>query len=564
MNINKRLFQVIPVLFLFVLTLVLCPVHFLLNDDYALMQLVAGWRSGTPEFYNVYNNVIYSAPLSLLYRLCGNIPWYPLVQIVILFFASYTIWKTMRKNKSGTLGAVFVLLSFLCLFLCGILPNLVYLQYSIVAAIAGSAACILFLDGETGRGHGYQIILFVLLSFLIRQESGIVMLCMLLGTLAMRHMKKREPIAKKALPRKQGLSELLIISLAVLFCFGAGLVQKSVETSPNVRNYTEFNALRTRYMDYGDHPTYQESDVYQRIGWSENLYDMTRNWFFMDERVSAETLSAILSEGKAPAVSEKLASVPSSFLETLKETNMVRDLFLLFIWLTAATVLCRLLNREYLSALRDCLPAACFFIASLYLCYQGRYPQHAFYVCILPACTLLFYDWTELEKGGRLMQGVMVLALAGMFFLAYNSAEHVVLSSRSGFYQNKEILSDEVDAYAAAHPKDIIITDYSIQGSGKPWKRETDDHPLNRFFWGGWYYQSPFYYTQLQKNGRHPLYAQDFYDSNVRLVSASPKLLEDFLAYLTATYGKTRAIPVLSGPRFTVYRFLLDTGETPR
>lgn len=563
MKIYKRLFQIIPVPVLFASALVLCPVHFMLNDDYALMQLVAGWRSGSPEFYNVYNNVIYSAPLSLLYRLSGNIPWYPLIQIVILFFSSYTIWKTMQRNKSGIRSVIFVFVSFLCFFLCAILPSLIYLQYSVVAAIAGSAACILLLNGETGHGNGFKIVLLVTLSFLIRQESGIVMLCMLLAALIMKNLEKPDSAVRKPFPKMRFQSELLLIALALLLCLGAGLVQKGVENSASLKSYTEFNALRTRYMDYGDHPTYQESDVYQRIGWNESLYKMTRKWFFMDEHVSSESLSAILSERKAPSVSEKLASVLPSFSETLKETNMVRDLFLLFLGLTAATVLCRLLNREYRGALRDCLPAACFFAASLYLCYQGRYPQHAFYVCILPACALLFYDWSDLKKSGRLVQGVVVLALAVMLFLAYNSTEHVVLSSNSGFYQNKEILSNEVDAYATAHPNEILVTDYSIQGAGNPWKQEADDHPLNRFFWGGWYYQSPFYHTQLKKNGRSQLFAQDFYNSNVLLVSSSPELLKDFQDYLTDTYGKTLAIPVSTEPHFTVYRFLLDTGKTP-
>ncbi|MPN06552.1 hypothetical protein SDC9_153808 [bioreactor metagenome] len=158
---------------------------------------------------------------------------------------------------------------------------------------------------------------------------------------------------------------------------------------------------------------------------------------------------------------------------------------------------------------------------------------------------------------------ITIVALAAMLGLSFNSAEHVFALSRSEVCQRQEKLSDEVDEYAVEHSQDIIITDSSIQSIGSPWQTNKNVHPLNRFFWGGWYYHSPFYYEQLKMNGRGGLYSSDFYDEHIQLLNNSPEMLDQLLAYLTDTYGETIAIPVSQEADFTAYRFELVAATNP-
>ncbi|MEA4870406.1 MAG: hypothetical protein VB062_07190 [Christensenella sp.] len=563
MKRKSILFPFAFVIALFAAALLTCPVHFLLNDDYALMQIVASWRSGTPEWFNVHNNVLYSAPISFLYRLWGNIPWYPIIQIAILLLSCLAILRSMQKAVQEKQGKIVMILSFVFLFVSGILPNLIFLQYSIVAAISGTAACILLVHREPGVWGSIKIALFACLSVLIRRETGAVTISMLFAAWVITFFEKSADEGFLRTFKMNFKRTFLPVCLTAVLCLGGIMLQEGVENTPKLKEFMQYNYLRVSYMDYQNYPTYQESDVYRRIGWSEPFYEMTKDWFFMDERFTSDSLSAILAEGRMPALSERLPQIIPTFLATLQISNPVRDLFLLFVGLTGATLLIHLIKRDFLGALRGCIPAACFFAASFYLCYRGRFPQHAFYTCILPACALLFYEWSRLKREGVLVWTITIVALAAMLGLSFNSAEHVFALSRSEVCQRQEKLSDEVDEYAVEHSQDIIITDSSIQSIGSPWQTNKNVHPLNRFFWGGWYYHSPFYYEQLKMNGRGGLYSSDFYDEHIQLLNNSPEMLDQLLAYLTDTYGETIAIPVSQEADFTAYRFELVAATNP-
>ena len=527
--------------------LILCPVHFLLDDDYALMQILAGFRSGTPSFYNVYNNVLYSAPVSLLYRVWGSIPWYPLLEIAaILVSASAILARTLRAaQKQGRIWAA--LLAFLAVFCCAFLPNLIFLQYSTAAAALGAAAAVLLLSHERGDG-AWKIVVLAVWSFLLRAETGYVTLFMLLTALLMRALKK--PAETRPKPR---------VWIAVLLSFAiaaaALLIQKAVEQSADIRAYTAFNAARTAFMDY-PHADFGAA-AYLEAGWTRTFYELTQRWFFLDGRFNTEALEAI--NAAAPGVGRiSLSAAVRAFLKALGATNMVRNLFVLLLGSSGALSLIRLFRRDWRGVLAALLPLGCLAGGGLALSMLGRFPQHAFYALGIPVSALLLYEWAGEQKGKLITRLISLALLFCALLIAVSSARHVYALSHSEEYAVQEARSAAIDAYAGAHPELIVVADYSVRGAGTPWTTARDAHPVNRFFWGGWYYKTPFYEEQLRAVGLDSLDADSFLSGEAVLLSNDEAVLETFTAYLAERGTPAAAECIERNDHFAAYRFAAE------
>lgn len=525
-----------------------CPVHFLLDDDYALMQIVSGLRSGTPALYNVYNNILYSAPLSLLYRAAGNIPWYPLFEIAAIFAAVYAIlFRTLRAAKEEK-RALSCAAFFLAVFAAAFLPNLIFLQYSTAGAALGAAACVLLYTMRR-EDRVWPAVLFAAWSFLLRRETGFVTLAMLLAALLMRLLAKK---AEDSPRPRAGIAVIMAFAL----CFGAFLAQRAAEQSEGIADFTAYNAARTAYMDY-PHAGYDESGVYRELGWSRNFYDLTQRWFFLDARFNADSLEKInAATATAPAAFPARAkAAATTFYKTLFVTNTVRNLFLLMAGASFALALIRILKKDWRGQIRALIPFACLVGAGLLLSYIGRFPQHAFYALALPAVSLLAAEWAKLARGGLITRLAMLGTLLAALFIGTSSVRTVYALSHSEEYRTQEARAEAVDAFALETPDHIVVTDYSVRGAGTPFVTMQSARPLNRFFWGGWYCYSPFYFDQLEANGLPSLDAETFASGRALLLNSDEALLKLFTEYLTETCGPVRAERVVQTEYFTAWKF---------
>ena len=519
---------------LFALALLVCPTHFLLDDDTLLMQLLSGARTGEASYYNVYNSILYSAPISALYRLFPAVEWYPLIQIFILFASGTAVCSVILPLARERGRALPVLLAGIGVFLCMWLPNLIFLQYSVVGAAAGTAACLLALSRMERGGRGWGIAIFGALSFCIRVETGVAMLAMLCaaGLMGLLSGEKAEWKGKI----KSLLGPLVPWVLVGILTLGLGL---AIEHGPEMEDYAAFNHARRDYMDY-PHDDFSENPVFLETGWNRSLYDLVEHWCFLDPRVNTENLHQI----NAAAVHsftplEKLTAAPGLFFSTLGVSNLVRNLFLLLVGLTLALLARRLLGLDVPGLIRGLVPLLAFFAASLLLCYRGRFSQHAFYVVALPALMLLLYEWADLPKAGKLSGCLGGLALFATLFLGVNSAEHVVALANSPVILEEEALNDRINAYARSHGDKIILTDYSLRVFRAPFAPQGEPWARNRFSWGGWYYHSPFYYDQLKENGLSTLTGEALYGGRVLLLNRDEALLQNILAYLSENFGPT-------------------------
>ena len=102
------------------------PVHFMFDDDEALMQILSGTRSGTPHLYDVYNSPLLSAPVSLLYRLIPGIAWYPLLLLAVTVLSCVRCCTLLVPE--GRRFPVAAIVAGPALAACAFLPSAVFLR----------------------------------------------------------------------------------------------------------------------------------------------------------------------------------------------------------------------------------------------------------------------------------------------------------------------------------------------------------------------------------------------------------------------------------------------------
>ena len=128
-----------------------------------------------PSLLNLYSMFLFTAPVSLLYRLIPAIPWFPVVMFLMLaasFAALATIVCRLRVPKPARALLLVVLAS-------SEFMTCVYFSYTIVAFVTCAAGIALVLEQgcfrrpEAFRPSTALALLLVLEGFSLRPESGV-------------------------------------------------------------------------------------------------------------------------------------------------------------------------------------------------------------------------------------------------------------------------------------------------------------------------------------------------------------------------------------------------------
>lgn len=110
------------------------------NDDIVFAELGSGLR-GVKDAHLVFQNYGLGMIYRLLYGVTGRLPWYTIVQYMILF-AAFTVVTYVLISRLGEISG-------LCLFVilaCGFgYEGYIHLQFTKTAGIAAAAAVFLLL-----------------------------------------------------------------------------------------------------------------------------------------------------------------------------------------------------------------------------------------------------------------------------------------------------------------------------------------------------------------------------------------------------------------------------------
>jgi len=294
---SRYIISALCVVVLMLLTFAILQIRFETNDDAGIMYIVAGYNTGTPSPLTLFTNIIFGYLLSGLYTLIPIIPWYGITHIFLIFISLTMILKSLIKvcvKREAPIVVPFVIFFFLYIFF--MLYYTAALQFSTTPAIAGAAACVLtaslYFD-ESIRARVVDCIAIVSLlffSYIIRSESGFVVLCYFATVLIFIIAKF---IASSDRNIKQLRTLVLLCVCTVVLLISATIFDTYKDERKGMTEYRSFYKQLSGYIDLRITPYSEAPELYANIGWDSNLQSLVNNWFFMDERVTEENFAII-------------------------------------------------------------------------------------------------------------------------------------------------------------------------------------------------------------------------------------------------------------------------------
>lgn len=292
-NRNKTWFAlVLNLLILFTMVLFMKP-RGETDDDTAIRTLINGVR-GESNPRLVYQNYFLGIIYQSLYGVSDRIPWYTVVQYVLLLCAFTTVTYVILQRIEKWNG---IFLSSLLLIYFGF-ECYIRIQYTKTAGVLTGAGIFLIFYSITKEkicwkalgmgwflscfGAFYRFPQFLACAALM---TGIG-LCLILE---LSQFKKMQCL--KRLGRYVGSFGILGI-LVIGFYIADTTAYKD---DPLWEYYKEFNELRTELLDYG-FPDYDQNEaLYQELGIDRNAWRLYKSWNFNDpDKFTLEVMQALV------------------------------------------------------------------------------------------------------------------------------------------------------------------------------------------------------------------------------------------------------------------------------
>lgn len=518
---HKLLVSVITVLVLLLLTWTLISIAFETNDDSFMMGYLAGAWTGKPEADTIFSLFLWGRIVSALYTVCAGIPWYTLIFLSLIFLSLTAVCYCFTVSFPKWGESLFCLLYF-CMFLY----YAVLLQFTMVSAYCGIAAVsLLLIDRKEESRRNFTIrnsIIFFFMFFAVNIRSKVGYLTLAsavfaVGMEVLRYLLK--DVSRQRLKK-------VTVSFIVL-CVAAGIsicAHKAHESSGGWGDFREYHAERARFTDYTPLDYASNQDLFERIGWSEDFYQLLGDWFLMDETINTETFRMV-NERNAPVATGVKWALTHDF---------PRIGFQSVVWvLLMFCLLADAFRHRRGSIVGSVVPFLWLFLwlaETWYFAHSGRMMERAFEAWTLLAVipSVLGMGASEChgmsEKAEKAkVENVVIFGLVLLLCIVcvwhadggYRGAK--AFSQGSDGAKMRQVASEE---YVMAHPENIYIGEMSLLlGAGGPWRVYPEEKPYNLIFWGASYYHSPLYYAQLERNGLEHLYEEDFFRENVYLMA---------------------------------------------
>lgn len=247
-----------------------------MSPDEQMQALYASGRylASGPNWLMPYSLAPISVPLSLLYRLLPQLPWYPLM-LLILIGASWSISliQVMRSRMNDPLC-----LSLVTIFLACDVISTMYLTFTIVSFLTVSAGLMLLVGRSAFardlRVHASDVVglVLIVLGYALRPESGQVAF-VLFSPFALWVLAANRNVAS--------ISRMLAAVLGVALCVGVG--QAAYRSTPGWETYPDYLAAGRRSLDYPDLPAEEVRAIAPEL--SEEDVALLHEWMFIDEDV---------------------------------------------------------------------------------------------------------------------------------------------------------------------------------------------------------------------------------------------------------------------------------------
>ncbi len=517
---HRLFFSVVLVILLLSLTWALIPIVFETSDDSFMMSCLSGGKTGKPEVDTIFSQFFWGKMISSLYVLNAGVPWYTLAFSILTALSLITVCYCVVSSFPRWGGSLFCLLYF-CMFLY----YTAVLQFTVVSSFCGVAALSLMLTDQKEEKRRSFIVrnsiifFFIFFAVNIRPKVGYLAL----GSAMFAVCLAIAGYLLKIVDRKK--LQKTIVSFLV-FCVATGIcvcVHEIHESRNGWKNFREYHVERARFTDYTKLDYMSNKDLFDKIEWSEEFYDLVKNWFFMDETVNAETFRAV-NERNAPVA----MGVKEAIFRTFPRISFqVKVWVILLLFLAVDAII-----RRQKIIVEDGVPFLWMILwlaETWYFAHSGRMMERAFeawtLLAVVPSVLGMGVSRNRQENTERVKSraGDLVIPVALLLCCVL-----CVWYPHGGYCGAKELslvkakaaaANGDLEDYVIANSENIYIFGTSVSREGEPWRVYTEGSPYNLIFWGGSSCNSPIYDAQLKKNGLEHIYMKDFFLDNVYFIA---------------------------------------------
>ncbi len=471
------------------------------NDDPGILRAFMGYAGGEPVHFHIFIHGLLSWPLYALQTLWPLVPWFSVVQLMLLFVSCVVLIKGLLQcfvNAQRPLwlgfAAAAVLLAAFVMDLC------VRVTFTQTAALLGAAAvmqCLSMDHANATRGALWRGLLgaacLAALSYALRQEA----LWPTLGfcALALGYALCRWYLRGGAAHAR--LSALLMGCACTVLLLGGLMGWRAAELAAQDPAYLSWQSARAQTLDYLPLETV-DPEAFAQVGWTEGTVARAKAYFFLDTDISAEALIALREQAQMPrpTVGGALGEVWESLC---REPEFLRTLWLLLgLWLCALLLIA--LRRDEAARPRWPLMAALaaglvlLLLLLIYLGMQGRLPLRALRSAVLPFAALVL---GLLPACLMPVRGRARVACALGCALCLGAAAWTVADMLPSWLHDTDAAAEVgdpvavLDAYAASEPDMLFIHDLTLSIDDRMFPDVSEGVVHNVTCWGGWDVRSP-------------------------------------------------------------------------
>lgn len=477
-KVRNLLLSFMVTVVLFLLYRMFTDFIYLTNDDMYLQAIVSGEISGKPDAHMIYSNYILGLFLSGLYRLSVQIPWYGMYLVGVCFLCFWTVLYRCMGSCRKISGYAAVIVIFSILSFCAFFRHVAMIQYTVVAALAGSTAVFLVLtmDMRQEKRGIIRDTAFVAalagLSLLIREKVFFMLVpfaaCGWLG----KWMTEKEKT--KEVNRRYVYFLVEILFLAAVLCGVDRLAYRMGSGGEQWREYREYNRAREQIYDYNGFPDYDANEeFYKELGISREAYAGASQYYLLlpQKAYHADTMKQIAAlsgqqkKSREP-FAERLARVAREFIRcNLIYSDRPMNLVVYGCWFVMLLFL--ILTKEkrllvYLSLL---------FLARMgtwgLILYQGRYPDRitqSLYAVELLMLAAIFLNFTDIWRQWNQKRSFRTAVWAGVLLVCLPSLYVGVQKAKAVQGENAGklyfgISYQQLKAYCAENPENLYLID---------------------------------------------------------------------------------------------------------
>ena len=556
------------------------------NDDAAIVQILDGSYTGTPDGHAIFIKYPLSWIIAKLYELNPKLPftvpsdngtnWYVTAIVLLEVFALtavlFRILNYFRCNR--ILICFFYTLAFVYVWM----PCFFHLTFSTVAAFLGCMSLLFtgFAKKEELWRPWNLLCLGILgiSAYCMRKQCFYMVIPFLLIEI---WYKYRMDFFRSVKPW---------FIFGVCGVLGAGILFLNTQMygSMGWKNYFIYNHARAYMQDYTGMPDYEENeDFYQSIGVSENAQKVFKSYSYcLYDDFSTETIEKIYNYQKTqePQLSleqkaENAKEKAYRYCVKKKQTGEFLKFSGFYVWflivpLTAVTLLFKWKNgflRWVSTFLYGGTCAFLIYIEWIYLAMNGRFPQRVeesirllmLSVGFMIVCHLLSF-WKD-TSFIRISVVIQCILLAVILHMGVNGSDRI--QAIQGIQAGREAGSGqkaEIAAYCGKHKENYYILD--TQSFGKPSGVKDDLHQGNWYMSGSWTAYSPLYEEKLAKDGISNLGTGFLLKKNVYIITKGKKNVLNLLGQedtgREAGSGQKAEIAAYCGKHKENY-YILDT-----